>query len=283
MKLNLAISPCPNDTFAFYHFLHDREQTSFILEHEFADIQQLNEGAGATKWDIVKASFAAFPAFEKDYALLPCGGALGYGVGPVLIGKKDSDFNQNSKIGIPGRNTTANLLYRFYLESEGIQDSPVGQFMTFSDILPALQNNQLNFGVLIHEGRFVYQNFGFQLVNDLGDYWEKQTGFPVPLGGIFIRKDLPKDIKSLIAKKISQSVEYGFDVYSNNKEKFTREMLPFIAAHGQELDRETLLSHIFTYVNEDTVALTENGKRAVEFFLDYARNKSRIPYESSTI
>lgn len=282
MNLTSAISPCPNDTFAFYD-LFFKDKSEFSWDIHYADIQDLNRAAINGKYDIIKASFAAYPFFEKEYELLHSGAALGFGVGPVLISKlpEKKISIADSKIALPGEHTTARFLLDFYLEKKHptLDTTTNYEYLVFSEIITALKNDQIPLGVLIHEGRFVYEKEGMNLVCDLGKFWEEQTSFPVPLGGVFIRRGIENSVKIAVQKKLRGSIEMAFETYKKKPHIFETEFLPYIKDHSQELEKDVLMDHIFTYVNQDTIQLTEKGLRAIEFFINYARkriNEKRI-------
>ena len=200
MNLEFAITPCPNDTFAFYAMI---KKIGGGLEVEFArhDIETLNELAFSAKYPITKLSFPAYLANRKNYEILDAGAALGVGTGPVFVARKGW---AGGRVAVPGLNTTAALLYKFYAG----KDAEIFP-MLFSDILPAFAENKIEAGVLIHEGRFVYKDYGLELVQDLGDYWTAKTSLPVPLGCICIRRDF-LHLKEEIEGQIRKSIKYAF-------------------------------------------------------------------------
>ena len=197
MKIKIGISTCPNDTFAFHGLLTNRVDTAGIeLEFELLDVQELNQRLMAGDFDVAKASFHAAVYQTRELAVLSSGSALGFGVGPLLLsgshGKQPADEFHDSigdirdaKIGCPGENTTATLLYKLFYPHCGQLEQ-----MVFSDIMPKLQSDELDFGVCIHEGRFTFEQEGLGCVSDLGSLWETKTQLPLPLGGILVRKKL---------------------------------------------------------------------------------------------
>lgn len=245
MNCELYISPCPNDTFAFYALLHgliDTEGESF--EVHFEDIETLNSIALQGGGDIVKASIAV--AQSIDYNLLTAGAALGRGNGPIVVRRTNTPANAPKTALLPGEHTTANLLFTRYFGD--YQRS----YSLFSQIAPKIRSAQATFGVLIHEGRFTYADLGLELVADLGKMWEEETSLPLPLGGIFARKSLDCDKLSRIVRR---SVEWAL---ANPLAP-----LDFVRAHAQELSCDVMKQHIDLFVNEYTVDLGDQGRRAV--------------------
>lgn len=253
MKVSFAFSPCPNDTFMFEPIVNKRidlEGLSFDIE--LMDVEQLNKAAESGKYDITKLSFNAFTRLTDTYQLLNSGSALGRGCGPLLISKtpiSDAEIPK-SKIGIPGKNTTANLLL-----SIAFPDALNKEDMLFSDIEEALLAEKIDAGLIIHENRFTYKAKGLLKLIDLGEYWEKTTGFPIPLGGIGIKRDLSAELKYKIDRIIHRSVAYAFAHPTSGKE--------YIRCHAQEMDEQVMYDHINLYVNNFSQELGDEGREAV--------------------
>lgn len=264
-KLSVAISSCPNDTFTFYHFLHNPPE-GIEWEPYFLDIQELNEGALAGKYDIVKTSFLAAAKIQDKYTLMPSGSALGFGVGPILL-SRSGEFPQEQpwRVAVPGQDTTAHLLFNFFMEHRFPEVRVEKQFMIFSDIMKSLEEGSFDLGVVIHEGRFVYKDQGLALMQDLGAFWEEVSNYPVPLAGIFRRKDMDSEVAQKIERHLEESVERGWKEKKNTVD-YEAKMLPFIQHYSQELEPDVLESHIVTYVNEETKHLTQRGLAAIDFF-----------------
>ncbi|MDD2196542.1 MAG: 1,4-dihydroxy-6-naphthoate synthase [Bacteroidales bacterium] len=253
MKIKLAISTCPNDTFIFDALVNKRLNTGgYNFDVTLADIQELNNLALSGDVDMVKISYALYPIISKDYQLLTAGSALGEGVGPLVVSKRKvyPDEVEHTKIAIPGQTTTANFLL-----SLAFPKAIDKKVYLFSDIEEAVLQNEVDVGVLIHEGRFTYRQKGLFKVIDLGDFWEKTTSSPIPLGGIAIRRNLPDKVKQELNALTRQSVEYAL---TN-----TGSALPFVKQHAQEMDEQVILNHIELYVNDFSVNLGERGKQAV--------------------
>jgi 1,4-dihydroxy-6-naphthoate synthase len=265
MKLTLGFSPCPNDTFIFDALIHHKIDTEgLVFEVFFDDVETLNQKAFKADLDITKLSFHAYAYAIKNYVLLDAGSALGFGVGPMLICKKPQDLNNpNLRVGIPGEYTTANFLLSLaypHLKNK--------QAMVFSDIEQKLLNDEIDLGLIIHENRFTYQDKGLQKVQDLGEYWEKETKSAIPLGGIVIKRSLPKEIQQKVNRLIRKSVEYAFENPSS--------ALPFIKSHAQEMDENVMYQHIELYVNKYSVDLGVEGKKAIETLFQQAFEKGII-------
>jgi len=276
MKLSLGFSPCPNDTFIFDALIHHKIDTEGLeFEVFYDDVETLNQKAFRGELDITKLSYHAFAYVVDKYVLLDAGSALGFGVGPMLISKKDylggegafSNLKSqisNLKIGIPGKYTTANFLLGLALP-----DATNKQEMVFSEIEDALLDEKIDVGLIIHENRFTYQNKGLKKIIDLGDYWEKETGCAIPLGGIVANRELPLDVQHKINRVLKKSVEFAF---ANPKSG-----LEFIRSHAQEMSEEVMYKHIDLYVNKYSVELGEEGRKAINLLFDTAREKNIIP------
>lgn len=281
MKLSLGFSPCPNDTFIFDALIHhkiDTEGLSFDVSYE--DVESLNQKAFKAELDITKLSYHAYSHLTNDYVLLHAGSALGFGVGPLLIcndpeilkmgiERLDSKISQ-MKIGVPGKYTTANFLLN--LAFPNVRNKIE---MLFSDIEPALLNKNIDLGVIIHENRFTYQDKGLLKVLDLGEYWEKLTSCPIPLGGIMIRRELPEEIKQKVNRLIRKSVEFAI--------RNPLSALEFVRSHAQEMSNEVMYRHIELYVNKYSVDLGQEGRQAVRTFFQEALKRNIIPATEQNI
>ena len=256
MKLTLGFSPCPNDTFIFDALVNKKIDTGeFEFETVLADVETLNQWALEGKLDITKLSFPAFFRSLQHYTLLNTGSALGKGVGPLLITDSqteltDDEINQAS-IALPGLHTTANLLFSFaYPEARD------KTFMIFSAIENALVNKETDLGVIIHENRFTYQQKGLKKVKDLGEYWEQRMGLPIPLGGIAINQSIKRSTALKVNELIRKSLEFAFNNYPL--------ITDYVKQHSQEMSEEVMRQHINLYVNNYSLALGDEGKRAIE-------------------
>jgi len=274
MELTLGFSPCPNDTFIFDALIHgkiDTEGLSFKVF--FDDVETLNQKALKGELDITKLSFHAFAYVAERYALLDAGSALGFGVGPLLICKKEnaerieSQLKSGSfelKTGIPGKYTTANFLLGVaYPQLTNKQE------MVFSEIEDALLNNEIDLGLIIHENRFTYQAKGLHKVIDLGAYWEEFSGCAIPLGGIVVNRNLPLDVQEKVNRLVKKSVEYAFENPKSGIE--------FIREHAQAMEEEVMYKHIELYVNQYSVDLGTEGRKAIDTLFDIATKNEVIP------
>lgn len=266
MKLTLGFSPCPNDTFIFDALIHHKIDTEGLdFEVIFDDVETLNQKAFKADLDITKLSYHAYAYAVKDYVLLNAGSALGFGVGPMLICKNEQDLNNpNLKVGIPGEYTTANFLLS--LAYPHLKNKVE---MVFSDIEQQLLNGHIDLGLIIHENRFTYQDKGLKKVKDLGKYWEEETNCAIPLGGIVIKRNLPAEVKEKVNRLIKKSVEYAF---ANPKSA-----VDFIKSHAQEMEEAVMYKHIDLYVNQFSVDLGLEGKKAIEILFKEAERKGIIP------
>ena len=260
MKLSLGFSTCPNDTFIFDAMVHQRIDTEGLeFELLMGDVEELNKMALNAELDITKISFHAYAYIADKYKILNAGSALGRNNGPLLISKKKiyPDEIPFLKIGIPGKNTTANLL----LHSAYPELKEVKEYL-FSDIEEAILDNEIDAGLIIHETRFTYQKRGLKKIIDLGEYWEKTTEKPVPLGGIIVNRQLSDDIQQKIDRVLHRSIDYAFRNPSAG--------LEFIKSFAQEMDEEVMYKHIELYVNEYTKELGIEGKQSIELLLKEA-------------
>jgi 1,4-dihydroxy-6-naphthoate synthase len=285
MKLSLGFSPCPNDTFIFDAMIHHKINTHGLdFEVEYHDVETLNQKAFNCELAITKLSYHAFAYAQQHYELLDAGSALGFGVGPLLISKDQQlsmelanyaggdlpEKYQSLKIGIPGKYTTANFLLG--LAYPQLTNKKI---LVFSDIESALLNGEIDLGLIIHENRFTYQDKGLHKILDLGDYWEKTTSSPIPLGGIVIRRDLPQELKQHVNSLIRQSVEYAF---ANPKSG-----LEYIRSHAQEMEESVMYKHIELYVNEYSVDLGAVGKKSIQTLFDQATSLGLIPTSNQSL
>ena len=280
MKLTLGFSPCPNDTFIFDALIHHKIDTKGLdFEVGYQDVETLNLKAFKGDLDITKLSYHAFAYAVEDYELLDAGSALGFGVGPMLIAKDPKlakllqqkldraesleGFDQ-LKVGYPGKYTTANFLLGLaFPELKNKVE------LVFSDIEGALLDGSIDLGLIIHENRFTYAEKGLHKVVDLGEYWEKTTKFPIPLGGIVVKRSLPQEVKDTLNTILKESVEFAF---ANPKSG-----LEFIRQHAQEMSEEVMYKHIELYVNKYSIELGIEGRNAIAKMFEKAQELGFIP------
>jgi 1,4-dihydroxy-6-naphthoate synthase len=255
MKLKIGISPCPNDTFIFHALLKNLiDVGTFEFETTFADVQSLNEGAQAGDFDIAKISYGNLWNVQGRYGLLYSGGAMGYGCGPLLLSTKSNSLDPNIPVGVPGENTTANALLRFWATGESVTYK--AEYAVFDELYQDLLKGDRIQSLVIHENRFTYEQDGLHLICDLGEYWEKKTEAPIPLGGIVIRRDLGTDVARQVDGLIQRSVEFAWNNPENSKS--------FIKEHAQETEERVVKSHIGLYVNDFSAHMGEKGKVAIK-------------------
>jgi 1,4-dihydroxy-6-naphthoate synthase len=267
-SLSLAFSPCPNDTFVFHAWTHGRLEGAPVPEVTFADVDVTNHAAERGEFDVVKVSYAALPWLLDNYRLLPCGGALGRGCGPlVLTNDNRADLN-DAKVAVPGDRTTAYLLMRLWAEGQSPASIDV---IPFADIMPGVRDGKYDAGLVIHEARFTYPQYGLAALADLGEWWESTTGHPIPLGAIIARRDptRPELDPARLTEVIRASVDYAFADPQASAE--------FVAAHADEMDPDVQRQHIALYVNEFSRDLGEEGYAAITELLDRAHAAGLVP------
>jgi 1,4-dihydroxy-6-naphthoate synthase len=265
--LTLGFSPCPNDTFIFGALATGKlEVPSFQLEIIHQDVETLNKLAREALLDFSKISFHAFALVVKRYGLLSSGAALGRGCGPLVVARemRSMDSLRGEAIAIPGELTTANLLLQLY--GEGF---PHIHSISYETIMPRLQRGEFAAGLIIHEGRFTYHNYGLHQVLDLGAWWEETQDLPIPLGGILVRRDLGPDVARAMEDAIRSSLNFA--------QQNSEEIWPYIKTHAHEMDDEVIRQHIDLYVNEYTVDLGEEGRLAIKTLLELAHKRDLTP------
>jgi 1,4-dihydroxy-6-naphthoate synthase len=269
MTLSLGFSPCPNDCFMFDAIVNRRiDLEGLEFSPRLADVEALNQAAFAGEADVTKLSYHAYAFCSGAYVLLDAGSALGRNCGPLLISKraiaKDDVAAGGLRIAIPGTYTTANFLLG--LAFPKAQDKTA---LLFSDIEAAVQDERFDAGLIIHENRFTYEAKGLKKVIDLGEYWEETTGAPIPLGGIVIKRSLPVDVQQRVNRVLRRSVEYAFAHRSAS--------LDYVRAHAQEMSEDVMYKHIDLYVNEYSIDLGKEGRRAVKLLFEKAAATGIIP------
>ena len=252
MLFTLAFSPCPNDTFIFDALVNGKIDTEgFEFKVALEDVETLNNNAISNQYDISKISYGVYHKIINDYIILDSGSALGTGVGPLLISKEKKyhdDVNQET-IAIPGENTTAHFLF-----SMAYPKAKNKVFLRYDEIEDFVKQGK-GLGVIIHENRFTYQKKGLHKIVDLGDYWEKTTKDPIPLGGIVIRRNIEKSIQQKITQLIQKSIVYAYSFYP--------ELNDYIRNNSQEMTDAVMHQHIELYVNDYSKTLGPKGKEAV--------------------
>ncbi|ANE48640.1 1,4-dihydroxy-6-naphthoate synthase [Paenibacillus swuensis] len=288
-KLSIAYSPCPNDTFVFHALAHGLIPGAPELDVTYADIDITNGlAAKGTGPDVLKISYAALPWAMKDYALLPCGGALGRGCGPLVLTKPDAAMEGSQavsgratsakgtapnpaslagrRVAVPSERSTAYLLFRLWAAQNVPGDALDIVVLPFHEIMPAVRDGLVDAGLVIHEARFTYPSYGLQMMADLGQWWESDTGLPIPLGAIIARRSLDT---ATLARQIRASVEYAW-----SRPEASRD---YVMAHAQEMDPGVARQHIDLYVNAFTADLGDDGYAAVHALLGRAMHEGLVP------
>ena len=275
MTLSLGFSPCPNDCFMFDAIVNRRiDLEGLEFAAHLADVEALNRAAFAGEADVTKLSYHAYAYCIGNYVLLDAGSALGRNCGPLLISTRrigqDEVAAGGLRIAIPGQYTTANFLLGLAFPKAQNKTA-----LVFSDIEPALLDGRFDAGLIIHENRFTYEAKGLKKIVDLGEFWEGETGAPIPLGGIVIRRSLSDDVKRRVNRVLRRSVEYAFAHRTAS--------LDYVRAHAQEMSEDVMYRHIDLYVNEYSVDLGPEGRRAVELLFERAAATGIIPAATDTL
>lgn len=260
-QLTFGFSPCPNDTFAFHALVAGLVDEPIVVEPVMEDIEALNRRAHTGDLDLTKLSFGALAALDGEYVPLRAGAALGRGVGPLVVSREPVSFEQAAAgpIAIPGRDTTAFLLLRLRAGDE------LGEVveLRYDEILGAVARGDVPAGLIIHESRFTYRDHGLHRVCDMGEWWEEETGMPLPLATICARRDLAPEVRATAERALRASVQHAFDDPEASA--------AFVREHAQELSPDICRQHIELYVNDFTLDLGDEGARAIDALLDVAR------------
>jgi 1,4-dihydroxy-6-naphthoate synthase len=251
--LTFGYSPCPNDTFAFHALSHGLVETPVTIRPVLLDIEELNRRAHHGEFDLTKLSVGAFAGVGDRYRLLRSGAALGYGVGPLVVARTPRSLEAavRGRVAIPGRETTAYRLLR--TAAPAIAETVE---MRYDAILAAVRDGEVDAGLIIHESRFTYADHGLVKVIDLGEWWEAETGLPVPLAGICARADLDAETVAAVERAIRASVQYAFDHPEASR--------AYVRAHAQEMSAEVCAAHIRLYVNAQSLDVGETGLAAID-------------------
>lgn len=253
--LSIGISPCPNDVYIFAGLILGKvafDGPPLIFDYQ--DVETCNQRTGQRIYDIAKISYANFIRVQNDYELLNCGGALGRGVGPLLLKNGDADFDPKVEVLIPGEYTTANFLLDFYA-----QQSLKKRYLVFDEVYQELCNRPGTQGVVIHEKRFTYERDQLTLLTDLGDFWEQQTGYPIPLGAIVLKRE-HLSLQRAFENAVQNSLQWA--------NSHTGDALNLCRQYAQDMNDSVMQAHIGLYVNEYSLHLGEEGHAAVSFFLE---------------
>jgi 1,4-dihydroxy-6-naphthoate synthase len=271
VALSLAVSPCPNDTFVFHALVHGLIPDAENVDLTFADVDVTNNAAERGEFDLVKVSFAALPWLLDKYELLECGGALGRGCGPLLLTKAGHDGDlSDATVAVPGDRTTAYLLFRLWAK-----DNPPAKIevVPFHEIMPGVAEGRFDAGLVIHEARFTYQRYDLVSLVDLGEWWEADTGLPIPLGAILARKGAVDPVAATEWIRNSVSMAWANPDASRD----------FILENAQEMEPDVVQQHIGLYVNEFTLELGKEGLAAADALLSRAAAAGITPAIPSLI
>jgi len=271
-SFSLGYSPCPNDTFIFYGMVHGTIPNAPVFHEVLEDIETLNRMAFGQELDVTKISFHALAHLRDQYCLLHSGGALGRGCGPLVVSRIPigPDDLSGKTIAIPGRLTTAALLLRLF-------DPTIEKLITlpFHLIMDAVSKGEVDAGVIIHESRFTYPDYGLQKVIDLGAWWENSTGHPIPLGGILARRAHGEDTIRRVDTAMNASVKYAYE--------HPDEVRDYIRQHAQEMDESVMQQHIDLYVNQHTLDYGADGEAAIIDLYDRAESAGIVPASSASL
>jgi len=261
MKLTLGFSPCPNDTFLFDALVHGKIDTEGLeFSVVLGDVEELNQRAFAGELDITKLSYHAYAYALKDYVLLDAGSALGRNCGPLLIARETLSATdvEAGTIAIPGKYTTANFLLS--LAYPGAKQK---EAVLFSEIERLVATGEKTTGLIIHESRFTYAERGLVKIRDLGEFWETETGLPIPLGGIVIKRNIDLALQQKVNRVLARSVRFA--------RQFPEQTLDYVRPHAQEMDEKVMMQHINLYVNDFTEDLGVGGRAAVRRLFSLAK------------
>jgi 1,4-dihydroxy-6-naphthoate synthase len=264
VNLSLGYSPCPNDCFIFYALAHRKVAKDTQWQIRLEDVEALNQLAKQNILDVTKISYHAYAHLINDYIMLPSGGALGQGVGPLIVTKEKLGSLSNKRVAIPGGLTTANLLLKL-----SQPDDINIVTLRYDQIMPAVAKGDVDAGLIIHESRFTYKEHGLQKFLDVGEWWESTTGHLLPLGGIIAKRSLGEKNLRQINAAIKESLEYAY--------AHPEETKPYVAKYAQEMSEEVRQKHIDLYVNEYSLDVGEAGKAAVKELFKRAEARGIIP------
>jgi 1,4-dihydroxy-6-naphthoate synthase len=259
VKLAFGFTPCPNDAFAFHALVHGLVPAPFEVEPVLLDIEELNRRAAGAELELTKLSFGAAAAAGDRYRLLRSGAALGRGVGPLVVARDERSLDEAAagRVAVPGRETTAFLLLRLAAPALGEAVE-----LRYDRILDAVVAGEVDVGLIIHESRFTYREHGLVSVADLGEWWEAETGLPVPLAGIFARSDLEPGLAAAAEAAIRASVEFAFAHPEASRE--------YVRSLSHEMSDEVCAAHISLYVNANSVDIGDEGLVAIDRLLGRA-------------
>lgn len=267
VEITLGYSPCPNDTYIFRALSRgDIQLPGYTVRTELMDVESLNQAAMNREFDVTKLSFYAWLMVAAHYRLLDVGTAMGYGCGPVVVSRRPVALSDlpDCRVALPGKWTTAHLLFRLW-EPRAAQRV----FTTYDQVLPMVETGRADCAVIIHETRFTYAQAGFRTVVDLGQWWQQETGLPIPLGCIAAKKSLPEAVVEQVAAAIGQSLRAAH--------ADPQACLSYMQENAREMETEVLWRHVHTFVNDFSLSLGESGQRAIETLAQRARSAGVLP------
>jgi len=262
VNLSVAYSPCPNDTFIFNDLANGTlGGPELTLDVHLHDVETLNRMALEGVYDVTKVSFAAYLRARQKYELLSVGAALGYGCGPLVVARREMgpDEFAGCKIAVPGELTTAHLLLRLWAPQFRQR-----VFVRYDEVMPMVASGEVDAGVIIHEGRFVYAHAGLVKLADLGEWWQGRTGLPIPLGGIVARRSLGGETIERFENLLRQAIR--------NSQANPDAAGPYIREHAREMDPAVLAEHIKTFVNDYSMDIGDDGRAAIRRLGEMARD-----------
>ena len=267
--MEIGFSPCPNDTFTFYALVHGKVPAPAPVRPVLEDVETLNRWALEGRLPLTKLSYAAYARVRDRYVALRSGGALGRGVGPLIVARRPLKSLKGARVAVPGRNTTAFLLLSLYAEDF----LPVE--VRYDQIMPLVARGEVEAGLIIHESRFTYPEYGLGKVLDLGEWWEGWTGLPLPFGAILARRELGEEAIRAWDEAVRGSLEYAL--------AHPEKTLPFLKAHAQELSEEVIWAHVKTYVNAFSLDVGKEGEAAVRRLFQEAEARGILPASSQPL
>ena len=259
MTISLAISPCPNDTFVFHALVHGLVPGAPPMQVTYADVDVTNTAAERGEFDLVKVSYGALPWLRHRYELLPCGGAVGRGCGPLVLVREGRTNLTGATVAVPGDRTTAYLLLRLWIGASRQRPERI-EVVPFNEIMPGVANGTYDAGLVIHEARFTYPRYNLTSLVDLGEWWESDTDLPIPLGAILVKRGTVDSARA--TEWVRESVRRAWaDPDATNE---------YVLKHADEMEPEVVARHIALYVNEFTLELGDEGRAAVDTLLHRA-------------
>jgi 1,4-dihydroxy-6-naphthoate synthase len=262
--LDIAISPCPNDTFLFYAWLHGKVEGPSV-QATYYDVQNLNQESTKGSYPVMKISAFHYKAIQDKYILLNTGAALGYNCGPKLISSRPIAIEDIHKlrVAIPGKDTTAHALFNLLCPTPKAK-----AFCLYNEIEAMLKNREVDAGLIIHETRFTFLQSGFHEVADLGEMWHKRFSLPLPLGVIVAKRSLPQREIIAIEKAMQASLQYAW--------AHPHEAIPFMQTLSQEIQPDVMQNHVDLYVSKETMLISDTGKHAITTLLEAGTSPSSV-------